>query len=376
MPHREPEEAKTDPRGPLYIGFWKRSIPTNFKKFLDQSKSVRDAAVQNEVRRAFPFGMTGKADMKTAQLKKSHFDAAEPFNFSDEPAVDEYDEPHFKRRLAILQKYPSMMKLCGIEKSSRYIFLGCLLVQFLMLYSFSPLGFLYEAPIWLMVVLSYAVGASCTQIAGILMHEATHNLVFDGGNNPNIIFGLVLNTLIVAPVGYAFRRYHLLHHQYQGVVGMDPDLPFTMEYSLIKGNILMKTLWIMMYPLMYLVRSFALKMLPTKLEIMNWFQCFAWDYGIYKTFGSYSFGYFLLSTYFGFSFHVAAAHFIQEHYTWVSGQETYSYYGPLNKLFLNIGYHNEHHDFTKVNQDVLYFIYLIFCLGPLVATSCSLREGP
>ena len=46
--------------------------------------------------------------------------------------------------------------------------------------------------------------------------------------------------------------------------------------------------------------------------------------------------------------HPLGARWIQEHYTLDTGQETRSYYGPINILSLNVGYHNEHHDLPSV----------------------------
>merc|ERR1711916_400629 len=58
--------------------------------------------------------------------------------------------------------------------------------------------------------------------------------------------------------------------------------------------------------------------------------------------------YFLGSAHLAGSWHPLASHFIAEHYTFVGEAETASYYGPLNALTWNVGYHNEHHDFPYI----------------------------
>jgi len=75
----------------------------------------------------------------------------------------------------------------------------------------------------------------------------------------------------------------------------------------------------------------------------------AFNYAIYTAFGPRPLIYLLLSSFFAGSLHPLAGHFIAEHYLWDGmDQETYSYYGPLNILAYNVGYHNEHHDFPSV----------------------------
>ena len=65
-------------------------------------------------------------------------------------------------------------------------------------------------------------------------------------------------------------------------------------------------------------------------------------------FGIKAFIYLLTSFFFSVGLHPLGARWIQEHYLTFGEQETYSYYGPLNTIAFNVGYHNEHHDFPSV----------------------------
>lgn len=129
------------------------------------------------------------------------------------------------------------------------------------------------------------------------------------------------------------------------------------ELKMIRGNALLKTVWLLIYPVMYIVRAASFGKDVSFWERVNIACTLLTDAAVIYGMGWKAFGYLLLSTWFGYGIHPAAAHFIQEHYTWESGQETYSYYGDLNWLFLNIGYHNEHHDFTQVNSFIYLFIH-------------------
>lgn len=53
----------------------------------------------------------------------------------------------------------------------------------------------------------------------------------------------------------------------------------------------------------------------------------------------------------------------------VQGQETYSYYGSMNQLTYNVGFHNEHHDFPQIPHTRLYRVPL---LSHLAHDGCQL----
>jgi len=253
------------------------------------------------------------------------------------------DEPHATRRKEILKKYPEIKQLMGPDwLMSVQVFIS-VLIQI-------TIGILIRNSSWsLICFLGYVVGGTINHSLSLAMHELTHNLAF-GHSRPwsNRLLGFLANLPLGVPASITFKKYHLDHHRFQGDEIYDTDVPTRLEVFLFSSRI-GKVFFLLFMPFLYSLRPMFILPKPIHLlEIINLLICVAFNILMYYFFGLKSLLYFPLSTFLGLSIHPISGHFIAEHYVFNEGQETYSYYGPLNAITYNVGYHNEHHDFPYV----------------------------
>lgn len=256
-------------------------------------------------------------------------------------------EPHRARRREILAKHPEVKKLFGPDIRLMYVTIFLVALQIAVSFFANKI---LELPFgWaLYIVSAYIIGATCTQALFLAIHELTHNLAFKK-QTPNTFLAFVANIPIVFPYAMGFKIYHTLHHRNQGVEGLDTDIPTLLEIKIFKG-FFGKVIWLFNQIFFYAFRPLAIHPIKIrKWQIYNIvFQVVAMAI-IIPLIGISGLGYLLLSIFFAGSLHPCSGHFISEHYVFKDSQETYSYYGPLNKLTLNAGYHNEHHDFPSIS---------------------------
>jgi sphingolipid delta-4 desaturase len=194
---------------------------------------------------------------------------------------------------------------------------------------------------------AWIYGGAASHALSRMTHELSHNLLF---KTPiyNSLFGIFCNVGMGIPSSTMFKRYHLEHHQYQGNREKDMDLPTEWEGRFFT-NTPLKALWLLLQPLFYSLRPTIVRpKKPMKLDILNTVVILVTDALIAHYVSPWAVFYLVISTLLGMGFHPVAGHFIAEHYVFVEGKETYSYYGALNYICWNVGYHNEHHDFPKV----------------------------
>lgn len=253
----------------------------------------------------------------------------------------ETDEPHATRRRLILEKHPEIATLITKEPRTFWIVLGIVIAQLISAWVVKDLHWG-----WLLLW-AYVFGGTVNHSLQLAVHEISHNTVFES-EIANKLTGFLGNTVTGFPSSITFRRYHMDHHRFQGVDGIDTDVPTMAEVRFFRSP-LRKALWMLLQPAFYGLRPLIVKPKPiTAWEAANLVVQLAFNAVVVHYMGWKALAYLIAGTLLGLGLHPVAGHFIAEHYEFTKGHETYSYYGILNYVNFNVGYHQEHHDFPRI----------------------------
>jgi sphingolipid delta-4 desaturase len=253
-------------------------------------------------------------------------------------------EPHRMRTREILKAHPEVKKLITKNPMTMVWILACVSLQIVMTY-------LVKDQAWYIILAAaWCIGAFPSHTLFICIHEASHNLIFKKPSW-NVYAGIIANFPSLMPTAISFKNYHLKHHAFQGVHELDADLPDKWEAKLINNYFIGKVIWLTLYPFFQVIRTLRCLELAIidRWVTMNIVSQIAFDVLIWYIWGWPALGYLGASFLFSVGLHPLGARWIQEHYLVLDkNQETYSYYGGLNLINLNVGYHNEHHDMPSV----------------------------
>jgi sphingolipid delta-4 desaturase len=252
-------------------------------------------------------------------------------------------EIHAERRRRILEKYPEIINLYGPDPRSAVLCIITVAVQFLMAYLVKDIPSLP-----MLLVLTYAISGTLNHSLLLAMHEVTHDLFFQQ-RWLNQIFSYIANLPMGVPASSMFKIYHADHHTGMGQEGIDTDIPTEIEAQLFTG-VLGRLVWVSLQPFFYAIRPMVIN--PRERTPLTWTIAvlqILFDVAVFHFLGWKSFFYLFAGTLMGTGLHPMSGHFVAEHFEFVNGQETYSYYGPMNWLTYNVGYHNEHHDFPRIS---------------------------
>jgi len=283
-------------------------------------------------------------------------------------------EPHRERRRRLLREHPWIRELFGVDRKTAAVTAAVWVLQLACAHAFgrgiATLHTGLAAKILILLVVAYLLGTFLAHWLAMTVHETSHHLVFET-RWLNKALALFANVPLVFPMAMAFHRYHVAHHVHLGKPGLDTDLPTPGEARHIGASRLKKLTWLSALMAFYTYRGLLFSERPNRWEWLNYaIQAVAITFMAWA-FGAWGLGFLTLSVFFSLSLHPVAAHFVHEHYVFHPGQETYSYYGPLNRIAFNVGYHVEHHDFMNIPGSRLPELHqrLARVYGPMVSHS-------
>jgi sphingolipid delta-4 desaturase len=252
------------------------------------------------------------------------------------------------RARQILAAHPEVKDLFGNTPSSALHILAIVAFQV------GLAIFLRDSSVWMIIAVGYFVGALANHAMWVMIHECSHNLVFRSSSANNLM-NIIANLPIVFPSGISFKKYHLWHHRYQGELYGDADLAAPGEARWVGASPWRKTLWLFSFFIIEgIIRPMRINgvKLWCRWTILNTVVELSFLAYLGVAWGWKAVFYLAVSTFFSIGLHPVGGRWIQEHYLFPgmgkAGQETFSYYGPINYVNYNIGYHNEHHDLMMV----------------------------
>lgn len=256
----------------------------------------------------------------------------------------EESEPHRIRTKKILKQFPQLRNLIGKNPLTFFAIVGLVAFQVVLAW------FVRDQSWWWVFGAAYLLGAFADHALFVMIHECTHKLLFKNAN-ANRWASMLANMPQIFPSAISFEKYHIKHHSFQGIHELDADLPNRWEARLINNSFFGKALRLLFFPVFQITRVSRLREIaPVDGWIITNFAIqIAFTTAIWYFMGFHAVAFLFLSFMFSIGLHPLGARWIQEHYLSISEeQETYSYYGPLNTVAFNVGFHNEHHDFPSI----------------------------
>jgi sphingolipid delta-4 desaturase len=254
-----------------------------------------------------------------------------------------YLQPHWTRRKEILVAHPEIKDLMKPDPSIAF----WVIATFVFMTALAWV--LKDAPVFLVFAVAYGVGAFVCHAEWVLVHELGHDLAFRS-SSLNTFFLLLANLNHIVPSSISFRYHHKMHHSHLNETYGDPDVPSPIEDTVFGHSMLGKAIWLSTFPLIQSVRTIRAPQPFEWATVFNFIANGVYAYLVFVYISPKALVFLFLSSMLsvGFLLHPLGARWIAEHWAVHPLQETYSYYGPINKFAFNIGYHNEHHDFVGI----------------------------
>lgn len=248
---------------------------------------------------------------------------------------------HVERMKRLLSEHPEVRAMMGPNPWSALAIVGLVALEFWLAVRVA------ERSWWELVLVAYALGAVVAHALGVLIHEAAHDLIFRSAN-ANRLVAILANTPLIFPAAMDFRVQHLKHHAHLGEPdGADTQAPRPWDFEFVTSR-WRAFVWHLIGPVMTQRELAARAPTMSKWLVLNVVVNVAAASGFTAVFGFKALAFLVIAGVSAFGHHPVGARRYGEHLTLREGQPTVSYYGKLNWLSFDVGFHVEHHDLPSV----------------------------